>query len=85
VLVHGVAADDSTRASNLIGDSMTDWAGYFRVCDVPSDETLMVEARWAGPTSVESDTTRVRLIAGDIIRVDFALPPAQETGGAERD
>jgi hypothetical protein len=77
VLIRRVTVE-TNDVSTPIGDSMTDWAGYFRVCDVPADETILVEARWAGPSSVASDTTSLRLISGDIIRVDFALPPAEE-------
>jgi len=83
VIVHQTAASDTTRAESAIGDSMTDWAGYFRVCNVPAEESIMVEARWAGPSSVVADTTSVRLISGDIIRVDFALPPVEERDGTE--
>jgi hypothetical protein len=77
VVAHTAAPQDSTRPATAIGDSMTDWAGYFRICDVPAGMVILVEARWGGPTSVIADTTSVRLSSGDIIRVDFALPPAE--------
>ena len=53
---------------------MTDWAGYFYACDMPSGETLRVEVRHAGAAAVVSDTTTTQFSPGDIIRIDFALP-----------
>jgi len=74
----GAAEDSTTSADSVtVGDATTDWAGYYRVCDVPTVGPVTVEARWAGPERVFADTTRVRLIPGDIVRVDFVLPPDQ--------
>jgi hypothetical protein len=84
VIIHQpVATVDSIRSLDRVGDSMTDWAGYFRVCDIPTGDSVAVEARRAGATGVTADTTMVHLTPGDIIRVDFALPePSDRDRGA---
>jgi len=60
---------------------MTDWAGHFRVCDIPGGEEYAVEARRAGSFAVHADTATVRVAAGDIIRIDFVLPSVDRSAG----
>ncbi len=60
--------------AELLGEGETDWAGYYRVCDVPEDLPFRIEARAVDDSLVVTDTTTASLEAGDIIRIDFLLP-----------
>jgi hypothetical protein len=66
-----------SEAGEMVGETTTDWAGHFRVCNIPGNEEYTVEARWAGASAVSTDTETVQLTAGDIIRIDFALPTVE--------
>jgi hypothetical protein len=59
--------------SEILVDVMTNWAGYYFICDAPAKDALVVEARRAGPSGVVSATANMRLSGGDILRADFAL------------
>jgi hypothetical protein len=78
ILISGAgAADGGPPEGQAVGETATDWAGHFRVCNIPGNEEYVVEARRAGSTAVTTDTETVRLAAGDIIRIDFSLPSAE--------
>lgn len=75
--------DGATQVSEIVGETSTDWAGHFRVCNIPGNEEYTVEVRWAGSSAVSTDTEMVQLTAGDIIRVDFVLPNAETSPGRD--
>jgi hypothetical protein len=56
---------------------MTNWAGYFRICDLPGGEAWTVEVRRADEFGVAVRSVDVTVGVGDIMRTDFAVP----TGG----
>jgi hypothetical protein len=66
----GAAHGDAVR---LYGDAMTDWSGFYSVCDVPAGGTVAVEARLAGRRGTSTRTATTRLTGGEIVRIDFAL------------
>jgi hypothetical protein len=75
VLVSHFNSDSGqTGVGAIIAETITDWAGHFRLCNIPGNEDYAIEARRAGSSSVRTDTATVRLATGDIIRIDFALP-----------
>ena len=66
-----------SEAGEMVRETTTDWAGHFRSCNIPGNKEYTVEARWAGAAAVSTDTETVQLTAGDIIRIDFALPTVE--------
>jgi hypothetical protein len=65
----GVQSD----AVRMYGDAMTNWAGFYSVCDIPAVAALAVEARLAGRSGTSTKTTTTRLAGGEIVRIDFSL------------
>ncbi len=55
-------------------ETMTDWAGHFKLCDLPPDVRWTIEVRRAGPSGVVVRKAGVVFDAGDIVRADFAIP-----------
>lgn len=65
------APDDA--AVRVYAEAMTDWSGFYSVCDVPAGGSVAVEARLGGRRSTSTRTTTTRLTGGEIVRIDFAL------------
>jgi hypothetical protein len=55
------------------GDAMTDWSGFYRLCDIPAGGRVEIEARLAGIRGTATRTTTTRLTGGEIVRIDFSL------------
>ena len=61
VLVSEIGLDtERPQSGSVVGESITDWAGHFRVCDVPGNEEYAVEARRAGSSAVIIRSTTSR-------------------------
>jgi hypothetical protein len=65
-----VRQDDAVR---MHSEAMTDWSGFYSLCDVPAGGSVNVEARLAGLRSTTMRTTTTRLTGGEIVRIDFSL------------
>jgi len=68
VLVYG---DDETRHR---AETMTDWAGHFKLCDLPPAVRWIIEVRRAGPSDVVVRKAGIFVDVGDVVRADFAIP-----------
>jgi hypothetical protein len=66
--------------SNDQAETMTDWAGHFKLCGLPPDVRWTIEVRRAGPAGVTSRRVAVIFGAGDIVRADFAIPERPDSG-----
>jgi hypothetical protein len=64
------------RGDNMTdrAETMTDWAGHFKLCDLPPDVRWTVEVRRAGTSGVVTRKVGVIFDVGDIVRADFAVP-----------
>ena len=69
----GTAANSEEQQRNR-SDTMTDWAGHYRLCDLPGEMTWTIEVRRAGESGVTVRRANVTLSAGDVMRADFAIP-----------
>ncbi len=60
-------------AVRMYGEVMTNWAGFYSLCDIPAPAVLAIEARLAGISGINTKTTTTRLTGGEIVRIDFSL------------
>ncbi len=74
LVYHARGASEPTASPKARAEVITDWAGYFRMCDVPGGETWTIEVRRADESGVTVRVAEVALRVGDIVRADFALP-----------
>ena len=65
--------DTDGEEDSVLGEGETNWAGYYRICDIPEDVGFLVEARMESNSGMVTDTAQASLDAFDIIRVDFNL------------
>ncbi|MEJ2238641.1 MAG: carboxypeptidase regulatory-like domain-containing protein, partial [Gemmatimonadales bacterium] len=61
-------------ALSATAETITNWAGYFRMCDLPGGQAWTLDVRRADEFGVTVRSTEVTLAVGDILRADVAIP-----------